>query len=106
VAAEAAEAGFGVPVGASGAGGAVPAPLATTAAEGKDGSDAGEVGTAGRAALAGMTTAVAGAESGVCLLQAINRATAVTDVHVARLFSIRSLLCAGRTASGTCASRD
>ena len=94
-----------MPVGASGAGGAV-APLVTTAAEGNDGSDAGEVGTAGRAALAGTTTAVAGAESGVCLVQAINRATAVTDVHVAKLFSIRSLPCAGRTASVACASRE
>jgi hypothetical protein len=61
------------------------------------------VGTAGSAALAGTTTAVAGAEVGVCLLQPARIASVATDVHVASLL-IPSAPRAGRTTSEACAS--
>jgi hypothetical protein len=48
--------------------------LATDAADGSDGSEAGADGNAADAALAGRTIAVAGTESGVCLLQATSEA--------------------------------
>jgi hypothetical protein len=94
------DAGLGLPVGASGPGGDVAVPLAATAAaEGSDGSDAGALGTAGSAALAGTTTAVAGGEFDVCLLQPMRSASVPTVVHIASLL-IQPAPGAGRTTSG------
>jgi hypothetical protein len=79
-----ADAGFGLPVGAS-----VPADtagwLATTEADGSEGSDAGAVGTRGSGALAGTTMAV-GAGASDCLLQAPRAISAATVPHITHRF--------------------